>query len=101
MIKAGMSLGLYDFKNVLESMSNVKSDIYDETKKNICYFLGHFIGVEISDFELESFKASRNSYEKPTFSGKFSHMFGNIYRLNADSQSDLLPLRSETDTQSD
>ncbi|MDW7659906.1 MAG: hypothetical protein SCL54_00630, partial [Bacillota bacterium] len=99
-IKAGMSLGLYDFKGVLESLSNVKSDIYDETKNNIYYFLEHFMRVELYDFELESFKARKNSYEKQAFSGKFSHLFGNIYRLNADSQSDLLPLRSETDTQS-
>ncbi len=100
-IKAGMSLGLYDFKSVLESMSNVKSDIYDETQKNIYYFLGHFIGVELPDFELESFKARRNSFEKPVFSGKFSHLFGNIFRLNAESQNDSMAQPRETGLQTD
>ena len=101
MIKAGMSLGLYDFKGVLESLSNVKSDIYDETKENLYYFLGHFIGIELTDYNVESFKARKNYYEKKDFSGEFSHLFGNIFRLNAESQNHSLAQPRESGLQTD
>ena len=90
LIKAGMSLGLYDFEGVIESLSRMNSEAYAETKDNIYYFLGNFIGVDLPDFNMMSFKARKNHYEKEDYRGEFSHLFGNIYRLNAESQNDFI-----------
>ena len=83
LVKSGMLLGLYDFEGVIDQLASVQSQEYQETKRNILYLLNHAMGIEVPADSLNAFEIKKDHYNLDSYEGTYSHLFSNIYEINA------------------